>query len=227
MRLLALDASRGVAGAAILDEERVLACRSAAPGGRLADDLVPTVLAAMAAAGLGFPDIDAIAVPVGPGGFSAVRVCLAAARGLALAADRPILPVGALDVEAEAAGEDASAPLAVVVDAHRGQLFWALFGGDLSPIGQVSCHPVEVVAGSLPDRVQRLAGDGSALLRPHLRRPLAQSGTVPDAVTVARAARRRLSEGAQPRSGYEVVPRYLRAPDARITAGRPLIGAAG
>lgn len=180
----------------------------------------------MAAAGREFSDIEAIAVPVGPGGFSAVRVCVAAARGLALAAGLPIVPVGTLDVEAEAAGADASAPLAAVIDAHRGQAFWALFEGDLLPVGEASLDPLEAVADRLPARVQRLAGDGAALLQDHLPRALPKSDAVPDAVTVARAARRRLSEGLLPRLGHDVSPCYLRAPDARISAGRPLVGAA-
>ncbi len=178
------------------------------------------------AAGVEFIDIDAIAVPVGPGGFSAVRVGVAAARGLALAADRPVLAVGTLDVVAQAAGADAAAPLAVVLDAHRGQLFCKLFEGDLSPVGEVMCESPEEVARLLPDSIRRLAGDGTGILAPYVSEALARSDAQPDAVAVAEVAFRRLALGDLPQPGHTLTPVYLRAPDARPSAGRPLVGAA-
>jgi tRNA A37 threonylcarbamoyladenosine modification protein TsaB len=134
--------------------------------------------------------------------------------------------VDTLDVVAQAAGVDAAAPLAAVVDARRGQLFYKLFEGDLSPIGDAACHDVDTLAALLPDRIGRLAGDGAGLLAPHLRRPLTAAEVSPDAVDVAMAAMRRMALGDPPRPGYAVLPLYLRAPDARISAGRPLVGAA-
>ena len=226
MRILALDPSPTAASAAVVEDGHVLSCQWSEPGSRLADGLMPAVLAAIHAAGGDFFDIDAIAVPVGPGGFSAVRVGVAAARGLALAADRPVLAVGTLDVVAQAAGADPAAPLAVVLDAHRGELFCKLFDGDLSPLGEAVCESPEGVARLLPDSIRRLAGDGTGLLAHYLSKALTRTDVQPDAVAVAEVAFRRLAQGDRPRPGHTLTPVYLRAPDARLSAGRPLVGAA-
>ena len=99
--LLAIDAGVPGASAAVLDRDgRVLACCG---GSERADMLVPLIGAALAEAGVRPADLGALAVAVGPGSFTGVRVAVAAAKGLSLALRLDVHPVGTLSALARAA----------------------------------------------------------------------------------------------------------------------------
>lgn len=105
-----------------------------------AEALMPMIREAMTASGLGFQDIDRIAVTHGPGTFTGTRIGLSAARALALATGRPLVGASSLAVMAEDAidqvGVDLATgvraadapPIAIAVDARRGQVCIQLFG---------------------------------------------------------------------------------------------------
>ena len=79
----------------------------------------------------GWPGIDLIAVGVGPGSFTGLRICVATARALAQALDKPVGPVGTLAALARGIGEQSEAearPRLAVLDARRGEAFAALHG---------------------------------------------------------------------------------------------------
>lgn len=191
------------------------AARRAEPGPRgQAEAMLPMVQACLAEADLGFPDLDAIAVTVGPGGFTGLRVALATARGLRLALGRPA--VGISTLEAIAAGVPADAAqgrsILAVIDARRGEVFAQAFAADLTPLSApVVASPGEaarLVAGPVV-----LAGTGEALVLPHAIDAVGGVAPAePDAATIARLVARR---PAPPRDLPAPAPIYLRAPDAR------------
>src|SRR5207247_4715010 len=113
MLILAFDTATDVATSALVDDGEVL-------GERLsrAVTLLEDVDALVRQAGSRTGDLDALAVGVGPGSFTGVRIGLATARGLALALDIPVAGVSTL--AALAAGASGAAP---VIDARRGQVF--------------------------------------------------------------------------------------------------------
>jgi tRNA threonylcarbamoyladenosine biosynthesis protein TsaB len=106
-----------------------------------AERLMPMMAAVMAEAGLAFPDIDRIAVTVGPGTFTGVRVGVAAARGLALASGAAMVGATTLAVMAHQASEllgparRGDRALAVAVDARRGSVYLQLFRGAQNEAG--------------------------------------------------------------------------------------------
>lgn len=118
-------------------EPRLRAIGGLSAAGGHAERLLPMIEEVMAAAQLSFARLDRIAVTVGPGSFTGVRVGVAAARGLALASQKPVVGMNSLVVMALRATvllardgpvEPIARPLAVVVDARRGDVFFAVFG---------------------------------------------------------------------------------------------------
>jgi len=129
MNLLAIDTaldrcSVGVAragGPAVLVSETI--------GRGHAERLFGMVAAAMAEAGLAFADLDRIAVTVGPGSFTGVRVGVAAARGFALVLARPAVGIGTLEAIAEEARSLAGdVPVLAALDARHGEVYAQAFG---------------------------------------------------------------------------------------------------
>jgi tRNA threonylcarbamoyl adenosine modification protein YeaZ len=141
MNVLALDTSFGAASVAV---------RYRAPTGEWfireeyqegstghAEVLMPMVESVMAAARLPFASLDRIAICNGPGSFTGMRIAVAAARGLALATGRPVVATSSLAVIAlraeqlMAAGSGpqrrAGVPLAVCVDARKGEVYAQCF----------------------------------------------------------------------------------------------------
>jgi tRNA threonylcarbamoyladenosine biosynthesis protein TsaB len=179
-----------------------------------ASELMPAVAAAMDRAGVDWRDLDAIAVGVGPGTFTGLRIGIATARALATAAGLPLRRVSSL--AALAAGIDAPLRLPLI-DARRGEVFAALFddGRELWP----------PFAASPEDLIERLrqgeftplaAGDGSLRFRGMLEAAGIRVAPQDSEAHVVRALHIcRLGEGAQDESPEAVLPEYLREPDAK------------
>ena len=107
--------------------------RLAGPPGH-ARELLPAMAEVMERAEIGFGELEAIAVGVGPGTFTGLRIGVATARGLASANALPLRPVSSL--AALAAGIDAALALPLI-DAKRGEVFAALYDGRGAALGAV------------------------------------------------------------------------------------------
>jgi tRNA threonylcarbamoyl adenosine modification protein YeaZ len=131
MRVLALDTALNACSAAVLDtQRRDLVAGETRPMTRgHAEALMPLVARVMDAARLEFAEIDRIAVTVGPGSFTGVRVGIAAARGIALAAGKPAIgltTLAAFTAPHIAAGFTGT--VVAVIDARHGQVYMQVFG---------------------------------------------------------------------------------------------------
>jgi tRNA threonylcarbamoyladenosine biosynthesis protein TsaB len=174
---------------------------------------MPAVAEVMERAGTGYADLEAIAVGVGPGTFTGLRIGVATARGLATAAGLPLRPVSSL--AALAAGIDAAGPVLPLIDARRGELFAALFEG-----GREVWPPFAVTPDDLVKRLQGRgltplsAGDGSIRFRGTLEE--ARIAVLPqdsEAHVVRALHVCRLAAGAADEPPEAVLPEYLREPD--------------
>ncbi len=218
MRILGLDTATSACSAALWCEGHILARRFAAMQRGQSETLMPMVRAVMAESGSSFEALDAIAVTVGPGAFTGVRIGLAAARAMARAAEVPLLGVTTFEAVAHAQTTPRRS-LLVALDTKRDDVYVQLFGRDLNPLlDPRACMP-ESVPAILPATPVDLVGDAASSLHRVLiaagRRDQVVDGPVlPDAAVVAALAARRIAER-PPKVGDPMpAPLYLRPPDA-------------
>ena len=131
MRVLAIDTALEACAAAVLDtgHDEMLAHESHAMQRGHAEALMPLIARVIDRAGFGFADLDRIAVTAGPGSFTGLRVGIAAARGIALAAGKPA--VGLSTLAAYAApfiAADKTLPVVAAVDARHDHVYLQIFG---------------------------------------------------------------------------------------------------
>ena len=132
MRVLALDTTTRAGSVALVDDDRVVDERSG-DGARTHALRLPGELLALADAnGWALPTIDLYAVASGPGSFTGLRIGIATIQGLALVHGRRVAAVPALDALAQAAtgGLPEGALVGAWMDAHRGDVFAALYRVD-------------------------------------------------------------------------------------------------
>ena len=114
-----------------------------------ASELLPAIGEVMEAAGVRFSDLDAIAVGLGPGTFTGLRIGVATARALAKANDLPVRGVSSLEVLAMGMEGEVRLPL---IDAKRGEVYAALYEGD-----QARWPPAALDIAALLERLARSA----------------------------------------------------------------------
>ncbi|KAA5605515.1 tRNA (adenosine(37)-N6)-threonylcarbamoyltransferase complex dimerization subunit type 1 TsaB [Roseospira marina] len=223
--MLALDTSAGACSVALWQNGATLAQESTPLVHGHAEALAPMVERVMRAAGVPFETIAAVAVTVGPGSFTGLRVGLAFARGLGLAVGCPVLGATTTAVLARMAestparpGRSPETPTAVVLDARRAEVFLHILSvhdnqGQDGPVSGPVSLPPEAVAAHLPPGPGRLTGDGVALLPQPLPAGwivAENAGRTPDpAVLAAQVA-------AAPKQALPPRPLYVRAPDATL-----------
>jgi tRNA threonylcarbamoyladenosine biosynthesis protein TsaB len=217
--LLGIDTSTSAASACVLRADGE-AFEVAPPPDRLqrppahATELMPAVAEVMSRAGVGWADLDAIAVGVGPGTFTGLRIGIATARGLAGASNRPLRPVSSL--AALAAGIEGQVRLPLV-DARRGEVFGALYDGEERLWPPFAIAPDELATRLREDGFTPLAaGDGSVRFREVLEAAGVQVEPDDSEAHVVRALHVcRLGAGAPDQPPEAVLPDYLRDPDAK------------
>ncbi len=219
--LLAFDAAGAACSAALWRDGRIVAHRFAAMRRGQSEHLVPMIGEVMTAADVPYAALDALAVTVGPGGFTGVRIGLATARGLALALHKPLIGISNFTAVAAAvaATEGAGRILTVVLDSKRRELYAQAFAaagdGPPRPLGPGAAMPPEALAAWLPAGPVLLAGDASGPAMAALRVAgrdvrAATSPGCTDAVCVAMLA----AALPVPEPGADRPrPLYLRSPD--------------
>jgi tRNA threonylcarbamoyladenosine biosynthesis protein TsaB len=220
MILLALDSATpsSVAGV-LLPDGRIVEARDDPPAdsrGEHAARLLPLAEQALAEAGVGWDDLDRLAVGVGPGGFTGLRIGVATARALAQARGLPLVAVSSL--EALAAGhDDEPAIVAAAIDARRGEVFAAAWRDGTPVLAPAAIAPDALAARlSAADGAVRAVGNGAV----RFRRELMGAGVVvpADESSVHRIGAEalcRLGAAGEPADRDALLPDYRREPDAK------------
>jgi len=173
--------------------------------------------------GLAWGDVERIAVGIGPGTFTGLRIGVSTARGLASARGVPL--VGVSTLAAIAAGADGAAPVVAALDARRSEIFAARWDspqaaarGEAASVGPVAVRPHDLVA-ALGDTRAEVVGDGGLRYAEVLRAAgFAVSGRPHGVCGPVLCAHAR--DVAEPGPLAGIVPLYVRAPDAVPTAQR-------
>lgn len=181
-----------------------------------AERLFPIVDQVLSRAGRSYPELDRLAVCIGPGSFTGVRVGVAAMRGLSLALDIPLVGVSVFDAVMRTI--DVDQPVLVAIDARRSEVYVQLYAA-----GGMVAQPAQIMspeaAGALALRSgAALIGSGVSPMRPFLPAgpdspAVLGEENVVDLSCLAQAAAEREPGPKQP------VPLYLRAPDAKPQTG--------
>jgi tRNA threonylcarbamoyladenosine biosynthesis protein TsaB len=224
MRVLAFDTCFAAIGIAVLDGSTIAAHWSEDVSGGHGEKLLPLIEETLARAGLAFADLDRIAVTLGPGGFTGVRVGVAVARALALSTGKPLVGMSSLELLARTAVDgglvhaDQPATVLATADGRQGLLYAQPLA---VPAWQALAPPSLVAAADLAAKwtetgiVAVGAGAGAVKAASGGRIHAAGEALLPDARVLAVAAPH-LTPLAEPR------PLYVRAADAKPQTGKSL-----
>ncbi|MDM7459074.1 MAG: tRNA (adenosine(37)-N6)-threonylcarbamoyltransferase complex dimerization subunit type 1 TsaB [Paracoccus sp. (in: a-proteobacteria)] len=215
---IGFDTSAAHCAAALLRGERVLAARHEEMARGQSERLMPMLAQLLGEAGLDWSSIDVIGVGTGPGNFTGIRVAVAAARGLALALERPAIGVTAT----EAAAFGLARPCRVILEGRGGTVIWQDFHDPRDGVARDETGAARhTTSGGLPQDLPLHATDASDVQESRPRQaatgalppgPAPAAPVMPPAVAIARLAAQAACRG------HEGVPRpaptYLRPADA-------------
>jgi tRNA threonylcarbamoyladenosine biosynthesis protein TsaB len=217
MLILAIDTALDACAACILDADagELIAQESQAMKRGHAEALMPLIGRVMKASGLGFAGLDRIAVTTGPGSFTGLRVGLSAARGIALAAGKPV--VGLTTLTAYAApivSRNAGQPVISAIDARHDHVYFQVVSGDGGALIPPRVAPIEEALGAARFGAPHLVGNAAQMLADrwpaHALPPFqVDAQPAPDIAWLAWLGAA-VSPGTAPARPY-----YLRAPDAK------------
>jgi tRNA threonylcarbamoyladenosine biosynthesis protein TsaB len=164
MRVLAIDTALSNCAAAVLDDGAGSACFVACGeeiGRGHAERLMDMIGEVMAEASTPFSELDRVAVTVGPGSFTGLRVGLAVARGFGLVLGKPVVGVTTLAAIARsAAPNDGGAPLLVALTGKGDEVYCQRFDASGMPEEEAGVHSLAELAATLPEGI-RLAGSAA------------------------------------------------------------------
>lgn len=237
MRVLALDTTTRAGSVALVDDGRVIDERRGDPLRAYAERLPRDILSLLADHGRRSGEIDLFAVASGPGSFTGLRVGIATIQGLAFVHGRRIAAVSALDALAQSAGHDlpAGAAVGVWTDAHRGDVFSALYRiAPHPPFMPARLIPIDAAAVGSPavtlsrwtrlvDREPIVFAGESALLYGDLVRaeqPDARLIDAPPLAAIIGMIAVAMSATGDTVDPAEIRPLYVRRPDAVVERER-------
>ena len=216
MRVLAIDTALAACSVAVFDSDanRILANQSLPMTRGHAEALMPLVERMMADANTDFAGIDRIAVTTGPGSFTGLRVGIAAARGIALAAEKPAIGVTTLVAYAGPYQIEGRFPIVAAIDARHDHVYFQVFAPGGRPRGEARLAPLSEAADAAAATPARLVGSAAQTVAAALPEMGAVPVSVeprlaPDIAWVARLGALSAEDASPP------VPQYLRAPDAQ------------
>lgn len=165
MRILAIDTALEACSVVLMDGERIVAREHEAMARGHAEALMPMLARLRDEAALDFATLDRIAVTVGPGSFTGLRVGIAAARGIALAAGKPVVGITTLAAfAAPLIAADTSTPVVAAIDARHDHIYMQAFDGS----GATRIKPVFISVADAARRIApyapRLVGNAAQIL---------------------------------------------------------------
>ena len=220
----------------MMDDDLIVDERSGDAARTHAERLPSEILALLAAHGRTTADVDLFAVASGPGSFTGLRIGIATIQGLAFVRHTPIVAVSALDALGQLASRDAApgALVAAWIDAHRREVFSALFRVDAAPLyererlievdGPAVGDPASTIERwrqPLGDAGLEVIGDGAALFADAITHEAAWRVMPPPflAGAIGRIALARARRG-ETIDAAALRPLYIRRPDAEVARDR-------
>jgi len=222
MLILAIDTALDACSAGVLDTDagKLIALESQPMKRGHAEALMPLIARVIRQAGIAFASFDRIAVTTGPGSFTGLRVGLSAARGIALAADKPVVGLTTLTAyAAPVVSENAEQPVISAIDARHDQVYFQVVSGDGSSLIRPRVAPIEEALRASRFGAPHLVGNAAGILADRwptdaLPPFKVDAQPAPDIAWVAWLGAAVNPDTAPAR------PYYLRAPDAKLPKDR-------
>ena len=167
MLILAIDTALDACAAAVLDTGagKLIAQESQDMKRGHAEALMPLIARVMKASGTAFAGLDRIAVTTGPGSFTGLRVGLSAARGIALAADKPVVGLTTLTAyAAPVVSQNATHPVLSAIDARHDHVYFQVVNGDGGSLMRPRVAPIEEALGAARLGALHLVGNAAGIL---------------------------------------------------------------
>ena len=222
MLILGIETATEQVGVAVGGHEGVIATFEVARGRRHAEILTPAIEFVCRQADIGLDEFGVVAVDVGPGLFTGMRVGISAAKALAQALRIPMIGISSLDLLAFPC-RHTDRVVVPVIDARKGEVFWAMYRqvpGGLQQVAPPTVGPVDELVADLLARSQDTlcVGDGADRYRDELLDGYhceIGGDLHPSAATLVQLAHAQAlrEEWVNPR---DIEPNYLRLPDAQI-----------
>ena len=222
MLILGIETATEQVGVALGGHEGVIARFEVARGRRHAETLTPAIEFVCRQADVELAELGVIAVDVGPGLFTGMRVGLATAKALAMALRLPMIGITSLDLLAFPV-RHTDRVVVPVIDARKGEVYWSMYRqvpGGLQQVAAPTVGPVDELVADLLARSQDvlLVGDGAMRYREEILDGYhceIGGDAHPSAAPLVQLAHARAlrEEWVSP---HEIEPVYLRAPDAQI-----------
>ena len=175
MKVLGVDTATSCGGIGIIDDDTVVAEYTFGPGDAPSATLIPALQALLDEAGFDLASLEGIAISLGPGSFTGVRVGLSAIKGLALATERPVVGVPTLDA---LASQLPRTPYLIcpLLDARKGEVYAALYkqreGGDVERLTPYQVLSPAALLAEISLQETTFLGDGvevyQELIKGHL-----------------------------------------------------------
>jgi tRNA threonylcarbamoyladenosine biosynthesis protein TsaB len=218
MLILAIDTALDACAAGVLDTDagKLIAQESEAMKRGHAEALMPLIARVMKASGIAFAALDRIAVTTGPGSFTGLRVGLSAARGIALAADKPVVGLTTLTAyAAPVVSEGGEQPVISAIDARHDHVYFQVVSGNGSSLVRPRVAPIEEALDASRFGAPHLVGNAASILADrwpsHALPPFkVDAQPAPDIAWLAWLGAAVSPDTAPAR------PYYLRAPDAKL-----------
>jgi len=224
MGVLAVEASSLAGGVALLDDERLVAEYLLDVSVTHSERLMAAVDRVLADARWTPRMLGGLAVAVGPGSFTGLRIALSTVKGLALALGVPVAAVPTLDAMA-AAVPWASLPVCPVLDARKGEVYASLYRWD-DRVMRREWEYLALPPAALAERLREptlVVGDGAASIDSPHARTLPAPRRLPSPACVGALGLARLRRG-ETVAAAELTPLYLRPSEAELKR-RVLTGA--
>lgn len=229
MNILAIDTANAFCSVALLTGNGQIFQKKNAIESKQAEHLFPLITSLFEETGYNYASLNALAVSIGPGSFTGIRIGMAAIRGIALATNLPVIGVTTLEATAWLASQEPiysdNHPILAALDARRKQLYLQPFSSNLVPLGEATLSGYDEVPPYSLNTPFFLAGSGQEYLAHTLTQHhilFTQSDTIlqPDATSIAHVAVRLF-----PTYDFSSTPHpfYVRKPDAKPQSAKLIL----
>jgi tRNA threonylcarbamoyladenosine biosynthesis protein TsaB len=226
MHFLSLETSTKNFSLSVSKDSKVLRFKNKASAKILEDSIIPTIDKVLDSARLSLEKLDALAISLGPGSFTSLRVGLSTVKAFAMGTGKPVVGICSLDILAQGVLDKKCDEICVLIDARRGMVYSAIYDKTLKLKADYRLSSLDAVLDNVHGHTL-FVGDGSELYKKEIQAAYKEHGgscqasfageklAVPDARHLAKLAFERLSKKDYDDIGT-LQPIYLYAEDCQV-----------